>query len=197
MWTLDLTTRWILESAHKLDSSGEWIATHSSELEGTQKLRRERHAHMWHSEVRGAMLALPTRSSEERIIHLSEWEGTQMLRRERHAHRWPSLVRGAMLAQLTRRAPITELWGVENSILRMRGNSDAQKRAACSEVTLYSEGRNASSTTVPWWPLRLSQRPTTWPYDPGVAFRSLEQGSHPSLDLASTSEVITAIADSL
>ncbi len=28
--------------------------------------------------------------------------------------------------------PITELWGAENSFLRMRGNSDAQKGAACS-----------------------------------------------------------------
>ncbi len=61
--------------------------THSSEWEGTQTLRRERHDHRWPSKVRGAMLTLPTR-----------------LRREPHAHRWPSNVRGAMLALPTRRA---------------------------------------------------------------------------------------------
>ncbi len=34
----------------------------------------------------------------------------------------------------------------ENSLLRVRGNSDAPKGAACSWVTLYGEGSNASST---------------------------------------------------
>ncbi len=33
-----------------------------------------------------------------------------------------------------------ELWRAENSFLRMRGNSDAQKGAACSQVTLYVRG---------------------------------------------------------
>ncbi len=76
-----------------------WRArTHSSEWEGTQMLRRERHAHRWPSMVRGAVLALPTTSSGERRTHSSEWEGTQTPGRERHAHRWPSMVRGAVLA---------------------------------------------------------------------------------------------------
>ncbi len=30
----------------------------------------------------------------------------------------------------------SELWRAENSFLRMRGNSDTQKAAACSKVTL-------------------------------------------------------------
>ncbi len=153
-------------------SSGE-RRTHSSEWEGTQTPRRERHAHRWPSTVRGAVLALPMRSSREWRTHSSEWEGTQTPRRERHAHRWSSMVRGAMLARPTRRAtyhralgsgelipqnerelrcsegsgmligdPLgegstasstdNELWRAENSFLRMRGNSDAQKGAACS-----------------------------------------------------------------
>ncbi len=33
----------------------------------------------------------------------------------------------------------------------MRGNSDAQKGAACSYVSLYSEGSNASSTDNELW----------------------------------------------
>ncbi len=84
-------------------SSGE-RRTHSSEWEGTQTLRRERHAHRWPSKVRGAVIARPSMSSGERRTHSSEWEGTHTLRRERHAHRWPSMVRGAMLARPTRRA---------------------------------------------------------------------------------------------
>ncbi len=83
--------------------------THSSEWEGTQTLRRERHAHRWPSKVRGAMLALPATSSGERRTHSSEWEGTHTLRREQHAHRWPSIVRGAMLARPTRSAPSLDL----------------------------------------------------------------------------------------
>ncbi len=79
-------------------SSGERRTTHSLEWEGTQTLRRERHAHRWPSKVRGAMLARSTRSSGERRTHSSEWEGTYTLRREQHAHRWHSKVRGAMLA---------------------------------------------------------------------------------------------------
>ncbi len=49
-----------------------------------------------------------------------------MLRRERHAHRYP-LCEGS-----NARSTNKELWSVENSFLRMRGNSDAQKGAACS-----------------------------------------------------------------
>ncbi len=83
--------------------------THSSEWEGTQTPRRERHAHRWPSMVRGAVPARPSMSSGERRTHSSEWEDTHTLRRERHAHRWPSMVRGAMLAQPTRSAPSLDL----------------------------------------------------------------------------------------
>ncbi len=44
-------------------------------------------------------------------------------------------------------ATYIELWRAENSFLRMRRNSDAQQGAACSKITLYSEGSNASSTS--------------------------------------------------
>ncbi len=44
-----------------------------------------------------------------------------------------------------------ELWRAENSSFRMRGNSDAPKRAACSYVTLYGEGSSASSTNEELW----------------------------------------------
>ncbi len=62
------------------DSSRE-RGTQLSAWEGTQSLRRERHAHRWPSMVRGAMLARPTRrawgycdSSRERGTQLSAWE---------------------------------------------------------------------------------------------------------------------------
>ncbi len=153
-------------------SSGEW-RTHSSEWEGTRTPRRELHSHRWPSTVMGAVLARPARSSGERRTHSSEWEGIHMLTMVRYAHSWPSMVRGAMLARPTRRAtyhralgsgelipqnkrelrrsegsgmligdPLCEgsngsstnkeLWRAENSFLRMRGNSDARKGAACS-----------------------------------------------------------------
>ncbi len=44
-----------------------------------------------------------------------------------------------------------ELWREENSFLRMRGNSYAQKGVACSKVTLYAEGSSASSTSKELW----------------------------------------------
>ncbi len=83
-------------------SSGEQ-RNQPSEWEGTQTLRRERHAHRWPSLVRGAMLALPMRSSKSGEL-IPQSEGTQTPKRERHAHKWPSMVRGAMLARPTRRA---------------------------------------------------------------------------------------------
>ncbi len=104
-----------------ITSSGEW-RTHSSEWEGTLPLRRERHYH--------------------RALGGGE---TRTLRRERHAHRWPSNegsnasstynelwraensflgMRGTQLPMRRSRA--------ENSLLRVRGNSDAPKGAACS-----------------------------------------------------------------
>ncbi len=42
----------------------------------------------------------------------------------------------------------SELWRAEKSTLRMRGNSDAQKGAACSWVTLVGEGSSASQRGV-------------------------------------------------
>ncbi len=70
--------------------------THSLEWEGTQTLRRERHAHIWPSMVRGAMLARPTmRANYHRTLESGK---TQTLRKERHAHRWPSRWGEQMLA---------------------------------------------------------------------------------------------------
>ncbi len=77
-------------------SSGE-RRNQPSEWEGTQTLRKERHTHRWPSLVRGAVLALPMRSSKSGEL-IPQSEGTQTPRRERHAHKWPSMVRGAMLA---------------------------------------------------------------------------------------------------
>ncbi len=45
----------------------------------------------------------------------------------------------------------SELWKAEKSTLRMRGNSDSQKGAACSYVTLCGEGSSASSTHEELW----------------------------------------------
>ncbi len=77
--------------------------------------------------VRGAVLARPSMSSWEQRTHSSEWEGTHTLRRERHAHRWPPYGEGSSAS-----STINELLRAENSFLRMRGNSHAQKGVACS-----------------------------------------------------------------
>ncbi len=45
----------------------------------------------------------------------------------------------------------SKLWRTEHSFLRMRGNSDAHKGAACSKVTLCGEGSSASSTHEELW----------------------------------------------
>ncbi len=100
------------------------------------------------------MLARPPRRA---TYHRGLWSGELIPQNERELRYSegsgmligdPQVVRGAMLARPKRREPITELWGAENSILRMRGNSDTQRGVACSWVTLYGEGSNASSTTV-------------------------------------------------
>ncbi len=62
----------------------------------------------------------------ERRTHSSEWVGTQMLHRERHAYRWPSN-EGSNAS-----STYNELWRVENSFLRMKRHSAAQKGAAYS-----------------------------------------------------------------
>ncbi len=110
--------------------------------------------------TRGAMLALPITSSGEWRTHSSEWKDTQPLRRERHTHRWPSgwgeqcwlyqqraLGSGTLIPRnewtfrrsegsgiLIGNAGSTynELWRVENSFLRMKRHSAAQKGAAYS-----------------------------------------------------------------
>ncbi len=131
-------------------SSGE-RRTHSSEWEGTQTPRRERHAHRWPSMVRGAVLALPMRSSGEQRTHSSEWEGTQTPRRERHTHRWPSMVWGAMLAQPTRRVTYQRAPGSWELI------PQNERELRCSEGSgmligdPLGEGSNASSTESKLW----------------------------------------------
>ncbi len=83
--------------------------------------------------VRGAVLALPIEGALESGELIPPSEGTQMPRRERHAHRLPSMERGAMLARPTRRATYHRaLVERENLFPRRRGNSGAQKGAACS-----------------------------------------------------------------
>ncbi len=95
-WCAILPQRGFLESAQRLS-----VRTyHNMDLNCSQTLARERHAHRWPSMVRGAMLARTRRawgycdsSGEREGTQLSAWERSQPLRRERHAHRWPSMVR--------------------------------------------------------------------------------------------------------
>ncbi len=186
--------------------------------ERTQPLRRERHAHRWPSMVRGAMLARPTRrawgycdSSRERETQLSAWERTQPLRRERHAQRWPSTVRGAMLATTWNLSspPVATILAGEHA------------RQGLREMLLKTPERGAVPELVYRYPqiaMHLPQKAVSpfvqndilkRPAGPGIAVlgtcwprrlhRDLRlghtiQGSHPNLDLVSTSEVITALS---
>ncbi len=118
-----------------------------SEWEGTQTLRRERHAHRWPSLVRGAVLALPMRSSKSGEL-IPQSEGTQTPRRERHAHRWPSKVRGARLARPTGERPITELWRAENTFFRIRGELRCSEGSGMLIDDPLGEGSKASSTNT-------------------------------------------------
>ncbi len=87
-------------------------------------LRRERHAHRWPSKVRGARLARPT--GERPITEL--W-GAEKLR----CSEGSGMLIGDPLGKGSNASSTdSELWRVENSYLRMRGGSDAQKGAACS-----------------------------------------------------------------
>ncbi len=45
----------------------------------------------------------------------------------------------------------SELWRAEKSTLRMRGNSDAQKGAACSKMTLLVRGATLALTDSELW----------------------------------------------
>ncbi len=198
------------------DSSAE-RGTQLSAWERTQPLRREQHAHRWPSMVRGAMLARPTRrawgccdSSGERGTQLSAWERTQPLRRERHAHRWPSMVRGAMLATT---------WNLSSpSVATILAGEHS--RQGLREMLLKTPERGAVPELVYRYPqiaMHLPQKAVSpvqnyilkRPAGPGIAVlgtcwprrlhRDLRlghtiQGSHPSLDLVSTSEVITALS---
>ncbi len=197
-------------------------------------LRRERNAYRWPSKVRGAMLALPTRSSGERIIHSLEWERTQtpgrerhahrgpsmvrgavlalptMLRRERHAHRWPSIVRGAMLARPTRRTSYDGALGSgelilrnERELKRSEGSvmliGDPLVRGAMLALPTRSSGERRTNFSE-WEGTQMPGRERhahRWPSKVRGAMPARPTGSAPSLDLVSTSEVITAIADSL
>ncbi len=124
-------------------SSGE-RRNHPSEWEGTQTLIQERHAHRWPSLVRGAVLALPMRSSKSGEL-IPQSEGTQTPRRERHAHKWPSMVRGAMLARPTRRATYHR---AENSFVRMRGELRRSEGSGLLIDDPLDEGSKASSTST-------------------------------------------------
>ncbi len=145
------TTEWILESAQSLACALirrtfyalEQRTTHSSEWEGTQMLRRERQAHRWPSGW-GEQCWLDQQG--ERPI--TELWGAEKLGRSEGSGMFigDPLVEGSSASSTD-----GELWRAENSflgmrgtqlpmrssraensLLRVRGNSDAPKGAACS-----------------------------------------------------------------
>ncbi len=114
-------------------SSGE-LRTHSSEWEGTQTVRRERHAHRW-----------PSRWGEQcQLYRQRALESGELIpqneRKLRRSEGSGMLIGDPLCEGSNASSTDNELWRAENSFLRMRGNSDAQKGAACSQVTLYVRG---------------------------------------------------------
>ncbi len=97
-----------------------------------------------------------SQSSEERRTHSSEWEETQTLRRERHAQEWPSN-EGSNAS-----STYNELWRVENSFLRMRRHSAAQKGVA-SPTMSSGEQETHSSEWEGTPPLRRERHAHRWP----------------------------------
>ncbi len=140
-----LTTEWILESAQSLACALirrtfyalERRTTHSSKWEGTQTLRRERQAHRWPSgwgeqcwlDQQGERPITELWGAEK----LGRSEGSGMLIGD-------PLVEGSSASStdgepwsgelIPRNETYNELWRVENSFLRMRRHSAAQKGAA-------------------------------------------------------------------
>ncbi len=96
-------------------------------------------------QMRGAKLALPARALEggelilqnERKLRRSDGSGMLI---------YDPLVEGSKASSTD-----SKLWRTEPSFLRMRGNSDAHKGAACSSVTLSGEGSSASSNHEELW----------------------------------------------
>ncbi len=147
-------------------------------------------------------------SSGEWRTHSSEWEGTQTLRRERHSHRWPSMVRGAMLARPTRRATYHRALGSrelipqnERELRRSEGSGmligdpPMVRGAVLARPSMSSwERRTHSSEWEGTHTLRRERHAHRWPSMVRGAMLARPTRSAPSLDLVSTSEVITAIA---
>ncbi len=86
--------------------------------------------------VSGAMLARPTRRA---TYHRALGSGKLIPQNEmelRRSERSGMLIGDPLGEGSNASSTDSELWGAENSSFRMRGNSDAQKGAACSKVTL-------------------------------------------------------------
>ncbi len=125
---------------------------HSSEWEGTQTLRRERHAHKWPSMMRGAMLARPTkRETYHRALRSGEKLILQNERGLRRSEGSGMLISDPLGEGSNASFTDSELWRAEKSTLRMRGNSDAQKGAACSKMTLLVRGATLALTDSELW----------------------------------------------
>ncbi len=88
------------------------------------------------SDAQGAMLARPARRA---TYHRALRSGELIPQNERELHRSEGsgkLIGDPLGEGNNASSTDSELWRAENSFLRMRGNSDAQKGAACSKVTL-------------------------------------------------------------
>ncbi len=86
--------------------------------------------------VREALLARPTRRA---TYHRALGSGELIPQNERELRRseGSGMLIGDPLGEGSNASSTDiEFWRAENSFLRMRGNSDAQKGAACSKVTL-------------------------------------------------------------
>ncbi len=187
----DLTTEWILESVQSFSVSTYifffgnvlwrlWRAENYSflRMRGNSDARKGACAHRWPSLVRGAVLALPIRSSGERRTHSSEWEGTQTPRRERHAHRWPS-----MAGLLKVRTPVRIRTGrefnpdpppldISSTLVSLRppcGHTHGRMNQCCSDYRLFCKSLFWLSTEA----VAFSPRPH--PYLPCFAPLSRER----------------------
>ncbi len=125
-----------------------------------------------------------------------------MLRRERHAHRWPSMVRGAVLARPARssgkRRTHSSEWEGTQMLRRERhahrGPSKVRGAVLARPSMSSGERRTHSSEWEGTHTLRRERHAHTWPSKVRGAMLARPTRSAPSLDLLSTSEVITAIA---
>ncbi len=108
------------KSVFRTDSELSERRTHPSKWEGTQTHRRERHAHRWHSMVKGAMLAQPTRRATYRRALGSGELIPQKERKLRRSEGSGMLIGDPLGEGSSASSTNEELWRAENSFLRVR-----------------------------------------------------------------------------